>query len=387
MAERKQTLVCIFDPTSPRITAYEIHEWLFDQLKVTEQSLAMIQIDGIKRHVYLKFTDDQYVQDILQWTHGTMEYKHVTGELSVVRIEPAGIGIRRIKLMHLPPETPECTLRTALAPYGDVISIQDEYWSSAYRFKVPNGTKAIVMKITKHIPSKMQIAGHSTLINYEGQPITCYGCGITGHVDQNCPKRRPKDVQTNKAHTQTWAHVVAQEPATPLVLERDTNTSEPLILVGKPEAPRTAWYDDLMDVRESPSANAVNPNPTGVPTCNFDSPSEHPTDQLPRTSKSSDQQITSSNNTPLGQRADPRQTPTVETAPLSSDVDNTIDALPMQVEGEEDAHAMAPPTELGKQQETLENTPTQSKKMKIDKPPNKPPDRRRSRTRSIVPSQ
>jgi hypothetical protein len=88
-----------------------------------------------------------------------MEYKHVTGELSVARIEPAGIGIRRIKLMHLQPETPERTLRTALVPYGDVISIQDEYWSSAYRFKVPSGTKAIVMKITKHVPPKMQIAG------------------------------------------------------------------------------------------------------------------------------------------------------------------------------------------------------------------------------------
>jgi hypothetical protein len=47
MTERKQTLVYIFDPTSPRISAYEIHEWIFDQIKVTEQSLAMIQTDGI----------------------------------------------------------------------------------------------------------------------------------------------------------------------------------------------------------------------------------------------------------------------------------------------------------------------------------------------------
>jgi beta-galactosidase/beta-glucuronidase len=86
--------VCIFNPISPRISAYEIYEWIFDKLKVTEQSLAMIQTEGIKRHVYLKFTDDQYVHDILQRTNSTMEYKHATVELSVVRIEPAGIGIR-----------------------------------------------------------------------------------------------------------------------------------------------------------------------------------------------------------------------------------------------------------------------------------------------------
>jgi hypothetical protein len=73
--------------------------------------------------------------------------------------------------MNLPPETTERTLRTALAPYGDVISIQDEFWSSAYKFKVPNGAQGIVIKLTKHITSKMQIAGHRTLVNYEGQPM------------------------------------------------------------------------------------------------------------------------------------------------------------------------------------------------------------------------
>jgi len=28
-----------FDPTSPRISVYEIHEWIHDQLQVSEQSL------------------------------------------------------------------------------------------------------------------------------------------------------------------------------------------------------------------------------------------------------------------------------------------------------------------------------------------------------------
>jgi beta-galactosidase/beta-glucuronidase len=64
---------------------------------MTEQSQALIQIAGIKRHINLKFTDDQHVHGILQRTNSTMEYKHVTGELSVAGIKPAGIGTCRIK--------------------------------------------------------------------------------------------------------------------------------------------------------------------------------------------------------------------------------------------------------------------------------------------------
>jgi hypothetical protein len=103
MCERNNTLVCYFDHASPRISAFEIHEWIHLQLQVSEQSVLMVQIDATRRQVFIKLTDPAYVHDILHGTNGTTEYKHLTGEIFPVRLELAGMGTRRIRLANLPP--------------------------------------------------------------------------------------------------------------------------------------------------------------------------------------------------------------------------------------------------------------------------------------------
>jgi len=57
----------------------------------------MIHNDGIKRHVFLKFVDDTYIQNMLQSTNGSVEYRHVSGEVSIVCLEVAGMGMQRIQ--------------------------------------------------------------------------------------------------------------------------------------------------------------------------------------------------------------------------------------------------------------------------------------------------
>ena len=210
MAERKQTIICMFDLKSPRISAFDIHEWLYDQLHIDENTLTMIQIDGIKRHVYLKFTDDKHMTNILQESNGQLEYRHVTGEISMVKLEVAGVGIKRIRIANLTPETSERTLKTALATYGDIVSIQDEIWSKAYRYTVKTGVKIAMIKLKEHLPSQMVIGGQRALISYEGQSVTCYTCGEQGHIKQQCTKNRKDNNNMDRAPNSSWARILQQ---------------------------------------------------------------------------------------------------------------------------------------------------------------------------------
>ena len=118
--------------------------------------------------------------------------------------------MRRIRLANLPPELTERTIRAALASYGEIVSIRDEMWPKANRYKTANGVKVIKMKMAKHLPSQMNISGHRPIPSYDGQPVTCCGCGDSGHINQACPKRRGGGMVTSDSIPSAWAHVAAK---------------------------------------------------------------------------------------------------------------------------------------------------------------------------------
>ena len=169
----------------------------------------MIQIDGAKRHVYIKFTEEQNMSKIIRATGGQKEYKHETGEITQVTIEIAGLGVKKVRIANLPPETNEYDIRTSLSKYGEVKSIREETWAPVYRYKVHNGTVIAEMRLKMHLASHVAIAGNDALISYDGQPQTCYKCNCTGHQRQDCPRGRrilpPSIAQTSN----NWAEIVS----------------------------------------------------------------------------------------------------------------------------------------------------------------------------------
>jgi len=154
MGERNKTKVCCFDPRSPRINAFQIHEWIYECLQIPEVEIRMIQIDGAKRHVYIKFTEEQNMSKITRATGGQKEYNHETGEITQVTIEIAGLGVKKFRIANLPPETNEYDIGTSLSKYVEVKSIREETWAPVYRYKVHNGILIAEMRLKMHLPSQ-----------------------------------------------------------------------------------------------------------------------------------------------------------------------------------------------------------------------------------------
>jgi len=121
MAEHLNTIVCTFDSTSPRITAYDIHEGIHQVLWIPEHTVSMIQIDRTKRHVNIKLIENAYMQTLFRETNGQAEYKHHNGVLSTVNIAVAGMGTKCVRIANLLPEVKEHAIRTALTPL-------EQYW-------------------------------------------------------------------------------------------------------------------------------------------------------------------------------------------------------------------------------------------------------------------
>ena len=93
----------------------------------------MIQVDGPKKLVYIKFTDEEIMNTTIENTEGQLSFRHGNGEISKVFIEIAGMGTKKITIASLPPEVKGNEIRAFMSRYGEVKSIRDEVWTSAYR--------------------------------------------------------------------------------------------------------------------------------------------------------------------------------------------------------------------------------------------------------------
>jgi len=106
-----------------------MHECIHEKLKLPENDVRLIQFDGPRRRVLIKFINVARLQAVLRTTQKQLDYIHDNGELSVVYIERAGMGVRSVRVAKLPPEVQDRKLHDSTPQYGDLRAITEELFS------------------------------------------------------------------------------------------------------------------------------------------------------------------------------------------------------------------------------------------------------------------
>ena len=99
----------------------------------------------------------------------------------------------RVYLSHIPIGITPAEIKEALSYYGDVLQVNPVY-KILYGHRFDAGDR-VLERITRHIPSYVNIRGWRAFIKYNGHPPTCSVCGLTGHCVDDCPatkKEQPK---------------------------------------------------------------------------------------------------------------------------------------------------------------------------------------------------
>jgi hypothetical protein len=156
----------------------------------------------------MKFILEDKMHELLKRTGGTKEFKHESGEISVVTLEEAGMGVKKLRVANLSPETSDMIIGAAMRTYGEVKAIHEEKWPRHYPIAISNGIRVVEIQLKKHVPSHLIIAGQRALVSYDRQPFTCYGCSEEGHLYSECPRRMTRMIRATSFGAVTWAEKV-----------------------------------------------------------------------------------------------------------------------------------------------------------------------------------
>ncbi|XP_078362195.1 uncharacterized protein LOC144646441 [Oculina patagonica] len=87
-----------------------------------------------------------------------------------------------VKIYEAPSELPDTAVIGRLSYYGRVLSFRRELFAEC----IENGVRTARMRLTRHIPSTINLAGEFIRVWYPSQPKTCRNCGSEDHMAKEC---------------------------------------------------------------------------------------------------------------------------------------------------------------------------------------------------------
>lgn len=184
---RKNAVVIDFGvlPTRPKID--KVRDFVFNQMCLDITKIKSLQTKMTNGQVLIE-TDSAELAEQLISEHHLKHSLNVDGKSFLIPVHSID-NTREVRIYDLPPQMPNKMIATHFSTYGQVTSIKDETWKEHFP-GVLTGTRILRMKLRKHIPSYVEVAGENSYVSYKGQIRTCKHCVRPLHIGKSCTEAR-----------------------------------------------------------------------------------------------------------------------------------------------------------------------------------------------------
>lgn len=146
-----------------------------------------IQPSMTKARVIIELKSQAYVEELVA-EHSSKHTVEHNNKQYAIPLVPYDNAVE-VKVADLPSYFATEAVAKHLAPYGDVVSTQEEVWKNFWP-GLPTGVRLIRMRIKKPIPSYVPMATHTAFISHRNQIRTCKHCVRPLHIGRTCNEAR-----------------------------------------------------------------------------------------------------------------------------------------------------------------------------------------------------
>lgn len=146
--KRINTIRMDFKGVKKKPTLLEIHRWIMETFKFTEEQIMAIQFQQITSKLYIKLVSNVLMTQVLNKFGENVEYVDRDGLMYQINIGEEVEEIK-VRIFDFPIELDNGKIKEKLEQYGVVKSIRNEMYNGKGLYKVENGIRTINMVMKK----------------------------------------------------------------------------------------------------------------------------------------------------------------------------------------------------------------------------------------------
>lgn len=179
-----------------------VKRFLEEQIQLDMMQVKSIQLHNVRNNTLIELYNSE-AADLLAEEHNlkhSLEHNNKLYQIPVYVDD----GATNVRVHDLPPELANDRIVKHMRQFGEVISIKDEKWTNFFP-GIANGVRVLRMRLSRAIPSFVEVDNEKTLVTYTNQTPTCRHCGRQVHFTMKCSEAAKQERQTTRpAQDKTW---------------------------------------------------------------------------------------------------------------------------------------------------------------------------------------